>query len=201
MNVKTEAFRTMYLPYGQEIATRVVVHHLANGGISRFDKFRLYHGEWLGIKVTDELLRSLAKQFSTLVMESVIKAPEVPGASEFLYKNREKYKFWIISGTPTDEMKRIARKRKIYRFFHEIFGSPVLKTVWAAHIIKEWDLKPEETVFVGDANTDYEAAVENDLHFILRETKDNAGLFIKHKGPRIRDFTELETVLQKIQTN
>ena len=41
VNVKTEAFRDMYKQYGDDIAQKVVNHHLANGGVSIFEKFRL----------------------------------------------------------------------------------------------------------------------------------------------------------------
>ena len=43
VNVKTEAFAEMYKPYGESILKKVVSHHEANGGISRFEKFRIYH--------------------------------------------------------------------------------------------------------------------------------------------------------------
>lgn len=37
VNVKTEAFYNLYLPYGIEIAEKVRRHHLDNGGMSRFE--------------------------------------------------------------------------------------------------------------------------------------------------------------------
>ena len=39
VNVKTEAFEKIYLPYGKEIAEKVINHHRENGGMSRFEKF------------------------------------------------------------------------------------------------------------------------------------------------------------------
>ena len=48
VNVKTEAFYNLYLPYGIEIAEKVRRHHLDNGGMSRFEKFRYYQTRLLG---------------------------------------------------------------------------------------------------------------------------------------------------------
>ena len=53
---KTEAFRDIYLPYGEEIASKVVDHHLKNGGISRFEKFVTYHADFLGKTISQNEL-------------------------------------------------------------------------------------------------------------------------------------------------
>ena len=47
VNIKANAFAELYSPYGSEIVERVVTHHLANGGMSRFDKFNYYHNVYL----------------------------------------------------------------------------------------------------------------------------------------------------------
>mgnify|MGYP006077874289 FL=1 len=36
VNVKTEAFAELYKPYGTDIVQKVIKHHEANGGVSRF---------------------------------------------------------------------------------------------------------------------------------------------------------------------
>ena len=43
LNVKTNAFKKLYEPYGSDISKKVVEHHLENGGVSRFDKIKFYH--------------------------------------------------------------------------------------------------------------------------------------------------------------
>ena len=59
VDVKTRAFESIYLPYGQEIAAEVVAHHEAHGGVSRYQKFRLYHQKYLGLDINDEQLDDL----------------------------------------------------------------------------------------------------------------------------------------------
>ena len=40
VHIKSSGFSDLYKPYGTEIVKRVVKHHAANGGMSRFKKIR-----------------------------------------------------------------------------------------------------------------------------------------------------------------
>ena len=42
VHVKGEAFYQLYEGQGQEIQEKVLAHHLAHGGVSRFDKIKHY---------------------------------------------------------------------------------------------------------------------------------------------------------------
>ncbi len=198
VNVKTEAFRKMYLFYGETFAQKVVEHHEANGGISRFEKFKIYHGSWLNQEITDEKIKLLSDEFSNLVMDGVVSAPEVPGTTSFLLHSQN-FKKFIITGTPTTEMKTIILKRKMSKYFIDIYGSPEKKDYWVKQILKCHGILPEECVFVGDAITDYDAAMSNGLHFILRETREAENLFREYDGFRIKDLNSLNEVLLTIQ--
>lgn len=177
VDIKTDAFYEMYLKYGEDIASRVRKHHIDNGGMSRFEKFKYYETEFLKQELYDERLEKLSMQFSNLVKQKVIKAAYVKGALEFLKKKSHNYNCFIVSATPIDEMKEIAKEKKIDIFFKEIFGSPKDKVEWGKYIVNTYKLKTEETLFIGDAKSDYNAAKANNIHFLLRETKDNKILF------------------------
>jgi len=198
VGVKTEAFRKLYNSYGNQIADKVVEHHLSHGGISRFEKIKLYHSKFLGVELKDYELNAILERFSELVLESVIKAEAVAGSLEFLANHGAKYKMWIITGTPTNEMKLIASKRKITNYFIDIFGSPEDKNTWTKHILANWKINPWETVFIGDATSDYEAAEQNNIHFILRRNTDNKHLFRDFSGIELNDLTNLENLLNNI---
>ncbi|PQJ81095.1 HAD family hydrolase [Polaribacter glomeratus] len=198
VNIKTEAFRTMYLSYGEEFAQKVVNYHLANGGVSRYEKVKIYNGEWLGETLTQERIEELANVFSELVVDGVVNAPEVKGALDFL-KSSNNYKKYIITGTPTVEIKPILVQRKMDHFFVEAFGSPEKKGHWVQHILTKENILANECVFIGDALADYNAAIENDITFILRDTEEAVDLFKDYKGYRLDDMTTLHTVLNKIQ--
>lgn len=198
VNVKTEAFRKLYLPFGDEIANKVVEYHLANGGVSRYEKIKYWHKEFLHKELAQEEIYQLANEFSSIALKNVIEATEVKGAYEFLEENYNKYQCWIITGTPTDEIKFILDKKKWSRFFKNAYGSPEKKYFWSSHIIASNNLNPLETVFVGDALADYEAAKNTGITFILRHTEDNQTLFKDYEGLSISDISQLAFVLGQL---
>jgi phosphoglycolate phosphatase-like HAD superfamily hydrolase len=198
VNMKTEAFRNLYLPFGKEISDKVVEHHLANGGVSRFDKIRKYHAEFLNSPLTDSEVLEWADKFSELVLKGVITAPEVTGATEFLENYSQKYACWVITGTPTTEIEVILEERKMSHFFKGAFGSPEKKNHWTEFLLDTYNLKREETVFIGDATTDQDAASFSNLHFVLRRNEDNKHLFLDYKGHELENLSNLESILKSI---
>ncbi len=195
VSAKTEAFREMYLPYGEQVANSVEAYHLAHGGVSRFEKFKYWERELLGKECGQEELDALATTFSNLVLQKVIDADEVEGATGFLKKYYRKMDFWIITGTPTPEIKQIVEKRNMASYFKGICGSPENKKYWTELLISKHRLDRNATLFLGDATTDFEAARHSGLHFALRENEENKAVFSEYSGPRFRDFYELEAIL------
>lgn len=196
VNAKTEAFRELYLPYGEVIADKVVEHHINHGGVSRYEKFKIYHNQFLNTEISEEEVQNLAGKFSNLVLDKVINSEQVKGCNDFFDQYSKSLNFWIITGTPTDEMKIIAKSRGIEKHFIGIHGSPKNKRYWTEHIIKEHNLKREETLFLGDATTDYDAALFSSLHFALRVHEENESIFKDYRGLRFKDFTELKTAIE-----
>ena len=197
VDVKTEAFRKMYVKYGKSFSEKVVDFHKKNGGISRFEKFKIFNGDWLNQKTNEKMINKLAIEFSQLVVNGVINSKEVLGTSSFLNYAKH-YKKFIITGTPTAEINTILKKRNISDFFMEVFGSPTKKSFWVKHILDKYCIDKKECIFVGDALADYEAARDNEVIFVLRETNDSLNLF-KHKElHRIKNLSELKSIIDKI---
>ncbi len=199
VNIKTDAFYEMFLKYGIDIAEKVKEHHLENGGISRFEKFKFYHKNFLKNKIVERDIQLLATKFSDLVVNKVIDSNEVKGTSKFLIEHFSFYKYYIITGTPTEEMNAILKGRKMDNFFKDVFGSPCKKSYWTEFIIKRDNLDRTEIVFVGDALADYSAAKFSDIKFILRETNENHNLFKFFKGDRIKNIDDLSKIIKKIK--
>lgn len=198
LEVKTQAFYDMYLPYGKEIAEKAASHHLAHGGISRFEKFKLYHQDFLGKTINETELAALIDEFSKRVFEKVVASKEVAGIRAFLEQAQHQYKMWVITGTPTVEIVEICKATQFTPFFKDLHGSPEKKDYWTHKILTEENLNPSEVVFVGDASTDYEAAMSNKVHFVLREHGDNLELFKDKEVIRIKDFVGFEALLKSL---
>ncbi len=200
IHIKTDAFQKMYLKYGVDFSLRVKEHHVKNGGISRFEKFKIYNGEWLGQEINELKIEELANEFSSLVIDGVIHSDEVKGTHNFLNDiSSAKYKKYIITGTPTQEIKRILKGRNMEHYFEASYGSPEKKEYWVNKIIKEENLDSNSCIFIGDAIADYDAAVINNVEFILRETEDGKELFKDFKGHRIQDLSTLGNTIKEIE--
>ena len=197
VDCKTRAFEDMYMQYGQEIANQVKKYHLENGGVSRFEKFRYWHKKHLEVEITNEQLNNLSEEFSSRVVDQVVKSGEIKGSLDFIKKNYQKYRFWIITGTPTTEMNQVADKIGITPYFIGIYGSPEKKKHWVDHLLKKHQLHPNETLFLGDATTDFEAAQYGKLHFVLREAPYNIDLFKDIQTPRFKTFEDLNNILNE----
>ena len=195
VQVKADAFYALYKPYGDVIATKVRQHHYENGGLSRFEKIAFCHKEFLGLSLSREEVSVKAQEFSKLVLQGVINSPEVPGAHAFLGKHCSNMGFWIITGTPTSEIQTIIEARSMSSYFNGLYGSPESKTHWTNYILDKWGLSKDETVFIGDAKQDKQAADNAGIPFILRNTPENQNYFKDFTGARLKDLTELEEVL------
>lgn len=197
VSAKTDAFKEMYLPYGEEVVNQVINYHINHGGISRYEKFRYWERTFFGKNISEKRVQELAHQFSSLVLDKVIDSDEVPGASLFIKKYSRALKFWIITGTPTTEIKIITKERGLTDYFKGIHGSPENKRYWTEYLIEKHNLKREETLFLGDATTDLDAAEFSKLHFALRENEENQDIFQDYEGVRFKDFFELEQKIKK----
>ena len=196
VNVKTEAFRELYNNYGIDIVNKVVKHHRANGGMSRYEKFKIYHNKYLKINIDDKGVKELSSKFSEIVLQGVIDAPEVAGSHDFLHEFKNSFNMFVITGTPTEESKKICKVRGINDCFKGIFGSPQKKDYWCNHIINTFNLKREETIFAGDAFADYSAATKTNIKFFLRDYEENTALFSAIKNiVRFNDFIDLKRLI------
>ena len=80
-------------------------------------------------------------------------------------------------------------------FFDSIRGSPKDKVTLLVEVMDEYHLKPEEMVFIGDAETDWCAARKTGVPFVLRCTSNKESSILGYTGPRLSSLNELERKL------
>lgn len=192
VEIKTNAFYELYIEYGSDVAEKVILHHRANGGMSRYDKFRFYHKQYLDKSISDEELDKLDEEFSLLVIDNVVKANEILGASKLLERVCVKRKCFICSATPEVEIQKIIKLRGWSNYFISVLGSPTSKSNNLNEIIKKSKLNSIDAVFFGDAMADYEAAKDNLIDFIgVGELWENSDYADSITG-NIIDFNRVE---------
>ena len=190
VDIKTRAFGSLFKKFGKIIQKKVTSHHLENGGMSRYDKIEFYFKEYVGKEINQFELKSLCSEFSSLVVDQVVNSKEINGATELLSELYKKNKLMFINtGTPTDEIKKILVKRKISKYFKNIYGSPNTKKENIECILNTYSINSNNCVFFGDALSDLNAASYYNIEFI------GVGEFIKNhlkKTPylHIKDFMD-----------
>jgi len=192
VEVKTLAFAKLFESYGPEIEARVVDHHRKNGGMTRKDKFKYYYREFLKKPLDDAEMKRLCVEFSSLVVDGVISAPEIPGVGQFIDKWYKMVACFVVSATPDDEIGLIVKRRGLEKYFRCVLGSSRSKKENLEILITKYHLDTARCVFFGDAESDYNAAMACGINFIGIIPGRDAQLL--KTAPDIRwsrDFVEL----------
>lgn len=196
-DIKTNAFRKLFSKETKDAEEAIIKYHVQNGGVSRLEKFKYIYQNILKRELTEEKFKALCRDFSNLVMDEVVKCPYVKGAREFLEEGYKKFKFYVVSGTPQFEMEEIIKRKNIAAYFRKIYGSPPEKTISVKDILTTEGLLGEDAVYIGDALSDYEAAVVNSVKFIAR-INSNEELFNNIECIKIKDLSNIGEILRKL---
>lgn len=190
VDIKTGAFVHLFENWGMEVAAKVRAHHLANGGMSRFDKLPLYL-RWAGKEPDTSLVNEFCERFSRLVLRGVINAPWVPGAERLLRFNPYRQNFVLVSATPQEELDLILQALDLTHCFSRVFGAPISKALAIGMSLADFGTKPDDCLMIGDARVDMEAAQANGVPFLLRLHATNTAVFSDYAGMTTRDLTSL----------
>ncbi len=189
LDIKTQAFGELFRDYGEDIVKKVMYYHMNNSGVSRYEKFKYYYSKILHKEISQDIMNDLNNRFSQLVLEKVVKAPTVAGVIDFLKKlNNDRKNCFVVSATPQDEIRHIAKLKQLDGFFKEIVGSPMTKKENLRHLVNKYALDRTKAIYCGDAKSDYEAAVENNIDFIGVGCEKNAELSSLPNIPKIKNF-------------
>ncbi len=166
--VKIDAFRRLYEPFGSDVVEKVIAEHIRHEGVSRVVKLERFHREFLGIALDDDGLAELAQTYSNMVEDVVVACDAVPGAAEALDTWAGHCPLYVVSGTPQDELRRIAQRRGVEGYFQAVFGSPRVKPDIVGDELARIGVAADRVLFVGDSLTDYDCAVAVGTRFLGR---------------------------------
>ncbi len=201
VDIKTTAFAALFQDEGEEDRASILDYHKKHGGISRRNKIIYFYKNILNRALTDEKLKELEQRFSKYVKDKVVQAPFVKGAHEFLRDNHNKYDFYVVSGTPQQELKEIVERKNLNSYFQGVYGSPCTKAEIIESLLSEKKYSKDEVIFIGDSVDDLEGALKCDVRFVARIVpgKENA-VFSREGLPVINDFDDLESVIYSLDT-
>ena len=192
VGIKTQAFAQLYGAFGPAIVRKVVAHHEANGGLSRFRKFKYYHSEYMGQHLSNAEIDSMSNQFSDLVLGKVLDAKEINGVLEFIESEMANGKSCAInSATPQAEWMSIVKHRNLAKYCRLILGSPLTKAENLEKIRGEFKCEATDMIFFGDAVSDYEAARQTGIEFVGVGGQESILRNINYDCILISDFKDI----------
>ena len=186
--LKTAAFDQLFQDYDDDVRKYVREYHLLHGGVSRHIKIPHYFRTLLDQELSEEENFEYCQRYADSVIEGVIACPWIEGAREFLNSNPHGQQHIIVTGTPQDEMEHILKAIDLVGLFSRVFGAPHAKPEVLAKILAEMKMEPKKCLMIGDSMTDYDAAVENQVPFLLRENEENQEYFAFFDGPKVSNF-------------
>ena len=167
--IKTWAFKQATLPYGESAARAMVDYHVANGGVSRYEKFTHFLEQITPNTAPDAKLKSLEQLlvvYAAAVKQGLLECEMADGLSE-LRKQTQGARWLIVSGGDQAELREVFVARGIADWFDGgIFGSPDAKPDILAREIANGNIQ-HPAVFLGDSQYDYYCAKAAGLDFVF----------------------------------
>ncbi len=104
---------------------------------------------------------------------------------------KKEVKLFISTGTPTEEINLILKKKNLSDNFNGIYGSPESKIRHINQILKTNNFTSADLIFYGDSRSDLEAANYHNIEFVLVKNKHNLIIQKEFLGKMINNFLGL----------
>lgn len=171
--IRDKGFELVLANYPKDQVKQLMDFHQANGGLSRYVKFRYFFEEVRCEKITDEQVQVWADQFSEIMLANLInKDLFIKETLDFVKENYQKYNMHIVSGSDGNELNKICKGVEINNYFKSIEGSPTPKKQLVANVLNKNNYTPKECVLIGDSINDFEAAQKNKIQFLAYNNKE-----------------------------
>jgi phosphoglycolate phosphatase-like HAD superfamily hydrolase len=166
MAVRDQGFEEVLKEYPKDQINQLLAYHKANGGLSRYVKFRYFYEQIRNEEVSNEKVQELADSFSSIMLQKLKRSDFLISQTvDFIEHNHQNYTMFIVSGSDQSELREICHYVEIAKYFKGIYGSPTPKNDLVKNLIENDNINPSESILIGDSVNDYEAANVNDIIF------------------------------------
>lgn len=166
VQLKINAFLTVYENEAPEKLAQVLAYQRLHGGVTRRVKFGHFERHLFGRSGDAAAVEELSAAYTALVHDAVLACPFVRGAEAFLRSAHDRIDLHVVSGTPQEELVDIIQRRGLSGYFRSVHGAPATKPEAFARILAQYHYAAGRTLAVGDAPTEYFAAVELGIAFL-----------------------------------
>lgn len=166
MSIRDLGFLETLKHFPKEEVDKLMAYHQANGGLSRYHKFRYFFETIRNEAISDEAIQNYAMLFSQFVLQYLTNSDLIINDSlNFIKKHHDKIDMHIVSGSDQTELRHICEKLNIKQFFKTINGSPTKKTDLVQELLLQFGYDPKQVCLIGDSKNDLEAAQDHGLAF------------------------------------
>lgn len=162
---KGGAFVELFSTAPVAVQHKIHDHHVAHGGVSRFEKLPLY-AAWAGVPRDEASLARLADSLSKIMIERVVSSPWISGHSA-IWRLHEVVPFvGLASATPLGELSTIVSELGLRDWFDDVWGHPTTKQMAIIDAATRLDIPMSDVLLVGDSADDATAASESGAMFV-----------------------------------
>ena len=135
----------------------------------RYDRFGLYRELLVRLEFDGDIdakVDEMAQLYADFTTDAISKAPEIPGAEEFLKKYSAELPMYINSATPEYSLRNTVAQLGWDSYFRGVYGRPKSKNEIVKRVKEETGLTSDQILFVGDSVQDLESAADNGCPFL-----------------------------------
>jgi phosphoglycolate phosphatase-like HAD superfamily hydrolase len=190
--LKTDAIIRTLKNEPEKCINKMIAYHKANGGISRYKKFRYYFEEINPHEDVEIKAKVSISKFAEIVQKGLLECDYIPGVVGFINNVKKKgIPLFVVSGSDEMELREVFSKRKIDSLFCAIYGSPLTKPQIMKNVISQVGQR-KKGIFFGDSKADFDVAIQFELTFIfvsgVSEWEKGKNLFNGNLNYLIKDF-------------
>lgn len=165
-SIRDLGFRRVLSSFPKLQIEQLLAFHQANGGLSRYIKFRYFFEEIRKEQVTQDEILLWAERFS-VIMKDLLVNPNllIQETLTFVRRNQGKYIMHITSGSDQEELRFLCKSLGIDLYFTSIHGSPRSKKELVNDLMQLHAYEESSCVLIGDSINDWEAAMFNKIYF------------------------------------
>ena len=165
-HLKREAWFKLF-PKKERVSGTIINNVLNRNQATRFEVLRAIFTE-LG-KSSDKigaLVTEYAERYNRMIQKGIVEIGLIPEVKEVLSDIVRHYALYLNSATPPVALREMVENLDLDRFFKGVFGVPPSKVSNLKKIMEIEGVKKREVVFVGDGESDYEAARACGISFV-----------------------------------
>jgi beta-phosphoglucomutase-like phosphatase (HAD superfamily) len=190
-DIKSNAFARSLVDEDKELVKQFITYHKKNGGVSRFKKFEYFFKNIKNQKKYSNSLNNALDRYAKLSFEGLLGSNEIKGVRSMLMLLSDlNIDSFVVSGGEQNEVKAVLKSKHLDHYFKEIYGSPITKE---DHLLT---IKPTNSLYFGDAKSDYIAAKKFGMDFIyisgISDWEDGKDFCQSNNIEILKDFSDLE---------